>query len=90
VNNVHTLPTEANRKQSLADNIRDIALYYVRHVADTAADKGLYYNILHTVEKPLLETVLKEVDGNQVKAARILGVNRNTLRKKMTDYEIKA
>ena len=41
------------------------------------------------IEKPLVEIVLKETNGNQTQAANILGINRNTLRKKISEYEIK-
>ena len=41
------------------------------------------------IEKPLVEIVLKETNGNQTKAANILGINRNTLRKKIAEYQIK-
>ena len=40
------------------------------------------------VEKPLLRAVLRETGGNQVRAAQILGINRNTLRKKLTEHGI--
>lgn len=43
----------------------------------------LYKSILEVVEKPLLEHVLERVEGNQLKAARILGINRNTMRAKI-------
>jgi Fis family transcriptional regulator len=48
----------------------------------------LYTIILSQVERPLLETVLKHSHGNQSKAAKVLGINRNTLRKKMKQYGI--
>ena len=41
------------------------------------------------IEKPLVEIVLAETNGNQTKAANILGINRNTLRKKIAEYKIK-
>ena len=44
--------------------------------------------ILSKVEKPLLVQILRRVGGNQVQAAKILGINRNTLRKKMKIYGI--
>ena len=50
---------------------------------------GLYDRILPLVEKPLLEMTLKATGGNQVKAAYILGMNRNTLRKKIAELGIK-
>ena len=40
------------------------------------------------VEKPLLRAVLRETAGNQVRAAQILGINRNTLRKKLLEHGI--
>jgi Fis family transcriptional regulator len=45
--------------------------------------------VLCSVEKPLIEVVLAKVDGNQTQAALLLGLNRNTLRKKMKAYGIK-
>lgn len=44
----------------------------------------LYATVINQVERPLLEVVLHQVGGNQVKAAKILGINRNTLRKKIS------
>ena len=48
----------------------------------------LHELIMDGIEKPLVEIVLKETNGNQTKAANILGINRNTLRKKITEYNI--
>ena len=44
--------------------------------------------VLSCIEKPLLEYTLQYAGGNQSKAAEILGLNRNTLRKKMKQYNI--
>jgi two-component system nitrogen regulation response regulator GlnG len=44
---------------------------------------ALYRSILQIVEKPLIENILERTYGNQIKAARILGLNRNTLRTKI-------
>jgi len=49
---------------------------------------NLYDLIIGLVEKPLLRAVLRETGGNQVRAAQILGINRNTLRKKLTEHGI--
>ena len=49
----------------------------------------LHELIIGGIEKPLVEIVLKETNGNQTQAANILGLNRNTLRKKISEYEIK-
>jgi len=43
----------------------------------------LYKSILEVIEKPLLEHILERTEGNQLKAARILGLNRNTIRAKI-------
>jgi two-component system nitrogen regulation response regulator GlnG len=49
---------------------------------------NLYELIINLVEKPLLRAVLSETQGNQVKAAALLGINRNTLRKKLKEHGI--
>jgi len=53
------------------------------------APKNLYDTILDQVEPPLLRATLKYCDGNQSKAAEMLGLNRATLRKKLKQYKIK-
>ena len=49
---------------------------------------GMYDMLLLTVEKPLLDEVMKKADNNQSKAAQWLGVNRNTLRKKLLEHKL--
>jgi len=49
---------------------------------------GLYDRVLAELERPLLRLTLAAVRGNQLKAARLLGINRNTLRKKLTDLGV--
>jgi two-component system nitrogen regulation response regulator GlnG len=49
---------------------------------------GLYHRILREIEHPLLTVTLAATRGNQIRAADLLGVNRNTLRKKIRDLEI--
>ncbi|MDL5031849.1 Fis family transcriptional regulator [Pelomonas sp. APW6] len=44
--------------------------------------------VIKLVEKPLLEVVMAKADGNQSKAAEWLGINRNTLRRKLSDHEL--
>ena len=51
--------------------------------------RGVYDMVMNCVEKPLLESVLHRVQGNQTHAAQMLGINRNTLRKKMKAHGIK-
>jgi two-component system nitrogen regulation response regulator GlnG len=52
------------------------------------ASANLYALMVGLVEKPLLRAVLRETRGNQLRAAQILGINRNTLRKKLTEHRI--
>lgn len=61
---------------------------YVR-VMGQDSNGYLHELIMGGIEKPLVEIVLKETNGNQTQAANILGINRNTLRKKIAEYEIK-
>lgn len=55
---------------------------------DGEAPQGVYDMVLHCVEKPLLESVMSFAKGNQSKAAEFLGLNRNTLRKKLQQHNI--
>ena len=48
----------------------------------------LYKSVLEAIEKPLLEQTLERCEGNQLKAARILGINRNTMRTKINKLGI--
>jgi two-component system nitrogen regulation response regulator GlnG len=59
----------------------------VQAALDAGADE-LYSKLLERVERPLLEAVLARTDGNQIRAAALLGINRNTLRKKIAELGI--
>ncbi|MGH7934270.1 MAG: sigma-54 interaction domain-containing protein, partial [Candidatus Binataceae bacterium] len=56
--------------------------------ADGIEPRDLYQKIVAELERPLIEHALRRAGGNQVHAARILGLNRNTLRKKLTEHGI--
>ncbi|MFH1459391.1 MAG: helix-turn-helix domain-containing protein [Candidatus Omnitrophota bacterium] len=45
--------------------------------------QGLYHSVVEAMERPLIENTLKKTYGNQIKAAQLLGINRNTLRSKI-------
>jgi Fis family transcriptional regulator len=51
--------------------------------------KNLYDQVLEQVERPMIEIALILQSGNQIKTAELLGINRNTLRKKIAVYKIK-
>lgn len=64
-----------------------LAAYFAEFGAGLPPD-GLYDRILEDVERPLITATMAAVRGNQLRAARLLGINRNTLRKKLTDLNI--
>ena len=64
-----------------------LARYFVGH-GDALPPPGLYDRVLADVERPLLRATLAAVRGNQLRAAELLGINRNTLRKKLTSLGI--
>lgn len=53
-----------------------------------AEPHSLHDMVLQAVEKPLLEVVMRQAEGNQSKAAEWLGINRNTLRRKLHDHKL--
>lgn len=66
--------------------LRNLEQYF----ADLGGAKphALHEMVMHAVERPLLKFALERSGGNQSAAAELLGINRNTLRKKLTDYRI--
>ena len=60
---------------------------FVRAMKASSA-RGLYVTLIQAVERPLIQHALRETNGNQVQAAQLLGMNRNTLRKKIVEYRI--
>jgi two-component system nitrogen regulation response regulator GlnG len=67
--------------------LRHLDRYFRAH--GESPPPGIYHRVLHEVERPLIERVLRFTGGNQLRAADILGLNRNTLRKKIRDLEIR-
>jgi len=61
---------------------------YFRNYGEGLPPPGLYHRILREVENPLISVALASTRGNQIKAAELLGVNRNTLRKKIRELDI--
>lgn len=71
--------------QQLAESVRRALDAYFRDL-DGETPAGIYDMVIHCVEKPVLESVLHHAEGNQTRAAELLGLNRNTLRKKLKDH----
>ena len=67
--------------------VRDNLESYFRDLGGETPD-GIYDMLVHLVEKPLLEVVMNQADNNQSRAAQWLGLNRNTLRKKLLQHEL--
>ena len=55
---------------------------------DGEKPSAIYDMVLKSVEKPMLEVVLAKAGGNQTLASEMLGINRNTLRKKLTEHQL--
>ena len=55
---------------------------------DGSRPHALYEMVIHAVERPLLEFAMARAEGNQCVAAELLGINRNTLRKKLQQYRL--
>ena len=66
---------------------RHLEEYFFAHKDELPAP-GLYERVLREVERPLIELSLAATRGNQIRAAKLLGLNRNTLRKKIRDLKI--
>ncbi|NCY23543.1 MAG: nitrogen regulation protein NR(I) [Alphaproteobacteria bacterium] len=78
-------PVSGTLEKSVEAHLRQ---YFAAHTADELPPPGLYDRILPLVEKPLIEMTLRATGGNQLKAAFVLGINRNTLRKKIQELAI--
>ena len=74
-------------KKSIEDCVRNSLESYFRDLHGTEPD-GMYDMLVRVVEKPLLDVVMARAEGNQSKAAQWLGLNRNTLRKKLVEHKL--
>ncbi|GJL54419.1 MAG: hypothetical protein NPIRA02_15510 [Nitrospirales bacterium] len=77
----------ARTKLSFVDYVEAQFGEFVRAMKLGSA-QDLYPTFIRAVERPLIELALQETNGNQMQAARLLGVNRNTLRKKIGEFNI--
>ena len=73
----------------LSDHIREIiANYYKNMVTKGMKPENVYELLMSEVELPLIQTTMEYTGGNQSRAAKILGINRGTFRKKLAHYGI--
>lgn len=80
---------DGTRGEKLGESVaRHLRRYFELH-GDDLPPPGLYDRILHEVEAPLIEIALDYTGGNQAKCAELMGINRNTLRKKINDLDIR-
>lgn len=77
-----------SRNNEIAECVKKAVERYFKDL-DGEKPHAVYDMVIHNVEKPLIEVVLEKASGNQTTAAEMLGINRNTLRKKMQLYKIK-
>ena len=74
-------------KKQIEEGVRNSLEGYFRDLHGTEPD-GLHQMMVRTMEKPLLEVVMAHADQNQSRAAEWLGLNRNTLRKKLVEHKL--
>jgi Fis family transcriptional regulator len=74
-------------KKLLEESVRTSLEGYFRDLRGTEPG-GMHDMLVRAVEKPLLEVVMAQADHNQSKAAQWLGLNRNTLRKKLLEHQL--
>jgi Fis family transcriptional regulator len=74
-----------HEREPLRDCVRDAVENYFDQLGNHSTG-GLYDLVIREVEEPLLECVLRQTQGNQSRAAELLGINRGTLRKKLKSY----
>ena len=79
---------DSNDDEGLGRSVERHLSEYFAGFPDTLPPPGLYHRVLKEVEYPLISAALAATRGNQIKAAALLGVNRNTLRKKVQDLDI--
>ena len=74
-------------KKNIQDIVRQSMEVYFKDLRGTEPD-NLHEMLVEVIEKPLLEIVMRQADGNQSMAAMWLGLNRNTLRKKLLAHKL--
>lgn len=83
-----TAENEPATGENLASSVESHIKRYFELHGDSLPPPGLYQRILREVELPLIALSLSATRGNQIKTSELLGINRNTLRKKIKDLDI--
>lgn len=78
---------QSNRSEPLSKCVEDALRAYL-HTTDGHDVCDLHRLVIQEVERPMFTTVMHHVDGNLSRAAKILGITRGTLRKRLVDYSI--
>jgi two-component system nitrogen regulation response regulator GlnG len=78
----------SSESEGLSDAVERHLAEYFSGYKDALPPPGLYHRILREIEGPLIGAALAATRGNQIRAAELLGVNRNTLRKKVRDLDL--
>ena len=81
-------PKQHSQPLTLAASVEQYLEIYFAQFGNDIPPPGLYHRILRELEAPLITVSLAATRGNQIKAAEMLGLNRNTLRKKIRDLEL--
>jgi Fis family transcriptional regulator, factor for inversion stimulation protein len=76
-------------ENEIARYVRKAVNEYFKDLDGEEPSCAIFEMVMNCVEKPLIETVMHHADGNQTRAADLLGINRNTLRKKILEHDIK-
>jgi two-component system nitrogen regulation response regulator GlnG len=79
---------ESRAEEGLSAAVERHLVSYFASFGEELPPPGLYHRVLREIEHPLLSVTLAATRGNQIRAADLLGVNRNTLRKKIRDLDI--
>src|SRR5690606_8665792 len=81
-------PERAQQPEGLSEAVERHLAEYFAGFRGSLPPPGLHHRVLREIEGPLIGAALAATRGNQIRAAELLGVNRNTLRKKVRDLEL--
>jgi len=81
-------PAVSERAETLSGSVERHLGQYFGGFGDNIPPPGLYHRILREIEPPLIAAALAATRGNQIRAAELLGLNRNTLRKKIRELDM--